>query len=966
MSALPSATGSKAISASQPDALMSLPTITDIFAALTRKFGLSPRESQVRLAQRVRDAISSGGVCCVEAPTGTGKTLGYLAGAIDAYVHAGTPVPVVVATATVGLQEQILRDDIPRLAAVGAIDPRRVAVAKGRGRYFCPRTAALLEDRKMQDSQLDMLDTEKPVAEAGVPIALDMLKAWRSKAWDGDRDTWNGAIPGCWEASCGANSETCVNRACEHFDNCPYMASRARLATAQLIIANQDMVLADLAQRADEQVGTALPPKRYALVVDEAHNLPDKAVSTRQARAMLSDTDWLRKLETYGDLCLNNTIVSAALKRADGVTVDAFGADTAHLFGGMATLAAELDTLPFQASGLHSWGLAAPAQALLSDVSDLTGRALALLRALKVTAKAFADMAEESAGSDKGFAIRMLTQTYQYQRRAKELYDGLYLFCTGDKLVRWASRSRDGRLSLHTQPLEGQTVLNELLWSAEMPVAMVSATLQINGSFKRFSDKSGLPGRAVTEILPPVFDYSRGFFHQPSMTYEPGEPGYEAELADKIERLFNKNVAPGVLTLFTSREVMRRVMRSVSPEVGRHVLVQDHRPLPELIAQHKERIDRGERSMLVGLQSMAEGLDLPGKYCGHVIMTRLPFNVPGDPVEEARRASMGPAWFNDAYLADMLTMLIQSCGRLIRRESDHGVISVLDKRLAAKRYAKQAVDALPGFTRGTRIDDYFKMARERGFDLLHGVVRKVGAVVTQVTAKLSVVTTTATPPRAEQAALPTQAHAAALKESVDTSYPEQALRRLTSGPATTHGAVSCTTETLAAGLNEVLPVMPGPFADHETPYLGDENTPPCLPAGTPAMVWAERQLPQAVMLGLRMRNLAWDASAQEWLQVLRLRPDLVQYAEVLRAHRQGLADPRCSVLSSVQCEQQLERGLNSLDYPGESELFAALAQMEAEVVNILSGPHVVPRRDMLIELTQAARAVARALVIVPF
>lgn len=967
MSALPRATGSKVVSASQPEALMSLPTVADIFAAMTRKFGLSPRQSQIRLAERVRDAIATGGVCCVEAPTGTGKTLGYLAGAIDAYAHSGNPVPVVVATATVGLQEQILRDDIPRLAAVGALDPRKVAVAKGRGRYFCPRTAMLLEDRKMQDNQLDMLDTEKPVAEAGVPIALDMLKAWRSREWDGDRDNWNGQIPGCWEASCGANSETCVNRACEFFENCPYMASRAKLATAQLIIANQDMVLADLAQRADEQVGTALPPKRYALVVDEAHNFPDKAVSTRQARATLSDTEWLRKLEAYGDLCLNNSVVSAALRRAEGVTPEAFGEETALLFGGMSTLAAELESLPFQSSGVHSWGLSAPAKNLLHDVSDLCGRALGLVKALKVTAKAFADLAEESAGSDKGFAIRMLTQTYQYQRRAKELHQGLYLFCAEDKLVRWASRTRDGRLSLHTQPLEGQAVLNELLWNSDIAVAMTSATLQIAGSFKRFADKSGLPARAITEALPPVFDYSRGYFHQPSMSHEPGEPGYETELVDKIERLWNKNVAPGVLTLFTSREVMRRVMRSVSADVGRHVLMQDHRPLPELIAQHKERIDRGERSMLVGLQSMAEGLDLPGKYCGHVIMTRLPFAVPGDPVEEARREAMGPTWFNDAYLADMLIMLIQSCGRLIRRESDHGVISLLDKRMSGKRYAKQAVDALPEFSRGTRIDDYFRMASERGFDLLHGVARKVSAVVTQVTAKLTVVTPVSAPPRDTTSdATPVMSSGGTPKAVADTSYPEQSLRRLTSGPATTHGPVPCTTDTLADALDEVVPTIRGPFADHETPYLGTDDTPPCLPPGTPSMVWAERQMPQAVMLGLRLRNLEWDSSAPEWLQVFRLRPDLLQYAEVLRAHREGRDDKRCSVLSDTQCEQQLERGLNSLDYPGETALFEALAQLEAEVAGILSGSHVVPRKDMLVEMTQVARAVARALVIVPF
>src|SRR5690606_9180706 len=138
--------------------LSAFPTHTTIFKAMAEKFGLSSRESQLKLAAQVKATLEGGGVCCIEAPTGTGKTLGYLAGALDAqYCTAnpadpGKPMPIVVATATVGLQEQIMNHDIPRLGAVGAVDPRKVVVAKGRGRYFCPRTTALLEDKKNQDT----------------------------------------------------------------------------------------------------------------------------------------------------------------------------------------------------------------------------------------------------------------------------------------------------------------------------------------------------------------------------------------------------------------------------------------------------------------------------------------------------------------------------------------------------------------------------------------------------------------------------------------------------------------------------------------------------------------------------------------------------------------------------------------------------------------------------------------------
>lgn len=937
-----------------PAALMALPTLTSIFSAMTDRFGLSPRASQLKLAAYVRDAVATGGICCIEAPTGTGKTLGYLAGALDAQAHSGKPVPVVVATATVGLQEQIIRHDIPRLAAVGAVDPRKVAVAKGRGRYFCPRTAALLEDKKMQDGQFDMFQEDKHVADGGVQIALDMLKAWRAGEWDGDRDNWDGVIPSCWESSCGASSETCVNRACEHFDKCPYMASRHKLGTAQVIVANHDIVLADLAQRAEEQTTTALPPKSYALIFDEAHNLPEKAVATKRASARLSDTDWLRKLEAYGEATLATARIAKALTRSTEFTPDVFSAGSALLANNLEGLAASLgENLKFSASGTSNWGLGNPDSALLERVIELSAQAFQVLQALKASAKAYADYAEEAAGAEKAFAVRMLAQTYKYQRQAKELHEGLALFCARERLVRWAYRTRDGRLMLNTQPLEGQDVLNNLLWRAEMPVALVSATLQIAGSFERFRDKSGLPAHAITDALPPVFDYTRGFLHLPDMQFEPGLPGYEAEIRDKLEKLYRANVAPGMLVLFTSREVMRRVAHELPSDMGSIALVQDNRPIPELVAQHKARIDSGERSLLMGLDSMAEGLDLPGKYCGHVVITRLPFAVPGDPVEEARRDFMGKNWFEHAYLADMLTMLIQAAGRLIRREDDHGVITIMDKRLMTKRYCKTAMAALPAFTQGHKLSGYKKMAEERGFDLSHGTKPKAE----KQHPKLSVVQGGA--PSAPKVVAKPVASAQAPSAVKVVEDPLANLRRYAQQPTPTQPAMFCSVEMLRAMVVRLMPFTPGPFAEHEVPYFAESKAHPCLRPGTPATVFAERQMPEATMLAIRLRNLPWDAAAPAWMQVLGLRPDLFQFADVLRSHTQLINDERCAFLSRETCVQQLERGLIGLGDPSVEMLCQAVTQIEAEVMAIFSNPFILPSRDFMLDMPTAAQSLAR-------
>ncbi|GBG14404.1 ATP-dependent DNA helicase DinG [Novimethylophilus kurashikiensis] len=928
---------------------MPLPTVAKIFHALQGVHGLSPRSSQLRLAEIVRSTLATGGICCVEAPTGTGKTLGYLAGALDQYAHAGEQFPVVVATATVGLQEQIIRDDIPRLAAIGAIDPNRVAIAKGRGRYFCPRNAQALEDKKMQDGQEDMFQPDKHVSDGGTVIALDMLKSWREKSWDGDQDTWEGELPKCWASSCAASSDTCVNRACEYFSNCPYMESRARLGKAQLIIANHDMVLADLAQRAEEQTTTALPPKKYALIFDEAHNLPEKAVNTKRATANISDTDWLRELESYSDRIYSLPTTAKAMKKGTEFPADIFTVGAATLLADMERWVKHItDSVKFSLSGDYSWGLKEPETDLLGGVRIMSGQAFSLLAALKTMSKVLADTAEEAVGHEKTFAVRMLGETHKYHRKAKELHNGLMLFFTGERLVRWVTRTKSNSLSLHTQPLEGREVLDQLLWPLEFPVAMVSATLQIAGSFDRFKNKCGLPGHAITEALPPVFDYSRGVLHQPKMDLMPGEEGFESELVEKIPRLYRANVAPGMLILFTSRESMRRVVRALPSEVRERCLTPDHMAIPELVALHKSRINNGERSILVGLDTMAEGLDLPGMYCGHVVITRLPFAVPGDPVEEARREYLGAAWFEQAYLADMLTSLIQATGRLIRRESDHGVITVLDKRLHGKKYSTTAISALPAFTKAASLQTYHDMVEARKLDKTHGQAAYLAAK--QAAEK---------PVQHEKPApvlkLVSDQPAAAITPApvVQDVDPLKALIELAQQPSemgwpVNDDSYSSVYDLIAA----IMPPVKGPFADHDPAYLACDK--PALGLDVPAHVWVDRMMPEAIVLGLLFSNQPFNTAALPWKQVLRLRPDVLQFAEILRSHLDGREDSRKALVSEEACVKHLKKSIVRLGDMNTEVLLAELEAIEAEAWDILSAGYKLPRKDLLNAMPDAA------------
>lgn len=209
----------------------------------------------------------------------------------------------------------------------------------------------------------------------------------------------------------------------------------------------------------------------------------------------------------------------------------------------------------------------------------------------------------------------------------------------------------------------------------------------------------------MLQALPTVFDYSRGYIHRPYVECAPGTPGYDEELHNNLERLFKQSPAKGFLVLFTSQTSMDAAVRSFSPSLREAALVQGTAPIADLVKHHKQVIDEGHRSVLVGLASMAEGLDLPGSYCEHVVVTRLPFAVPTHPVEEARKAVLGSKWFDVGYVSDMITKLIQAAGRLIRRESDWGIVTILDNRLS-KKYGMKVISALPAFLRGTKLADF--------------------------------------------------------------------------------------------------------------------------------------------------------------------------------------------------------------------------------------------------------------------
>jgi ATP-dependent DNA helicase DinG len=245
-----------------------------------------------------------------------------------------------------------------------------------------------------------------------------------------------------------------------------------------------------------------------------------------------------------------------------------------------------------------------------------------------------------------------------------------------------------------------------VLWQSERAVPiLVSATLRTFGNFDRFRSRSGLPDFALTHAVDPIFDYGKSNLviatHMKHTPKYAERAAFEQEVSEKLPLYIREGMS--TLVLFPSIRLMRKVLPFLKTRFGEAVLAQGMMALSKLLQTHRENSDAHKTSILCGLATMAEGLDLPGHYCGHVVILALPFAVPTSPVERELQEAMGKAYFYERALPDSQTHLVQMVGRLIRRESDRGRITVMDKRLWDTAWGRKMLDALPPFLKRAEI-----------------------------------------------------------------------------------------------------------------------------------------------------------------------------------------------------------------------------------------------------------------------
>lgn len=649
-------------------------------------------------------------VCVLEAGTGTGKTLAYLLAALPVAKARGKRL--VVATATVALQEQVLHQDLPALKAHSGLD-FGYALAKGRGRYVCVARLDQTLEGVEENPTLSLFERE---LESGgddfQALAKSLGEAYGNGRWEGDRDSWPEAIDDAHWRRLTVDHRQCTNRRCGHFGACAFFRARRDLEQADIIVANHDLVLADLSLGG----GVVLPdPGDCIHVFDEAHHLPDKAINHFTHRfAVGAALAWLRTLKKSLTELNQALAVQPTLARLLATLPQAIEALEPRL--------GEAFALGHQLAGRPE-GLADGEEARQhrfemgrapEPLRELAGALLVIFAELSRTLESMADILRESldpekhTGLPKEQAEAWLPLLALLHGRALEAHALWQAFSEADPegeppRARWLTLERfgaDPELTFSASPVSAAHTLAKTLWGATFGAVVTSATLTALGRFERLQERAGLANRYRYQRLPSPFDYSRAVLSVPREAVDPADrEGHERAIVDFVKALGEKEA---VLALFSSRAQLRAVEKALPRGLSRRVLAQDRLPKRELITRHRARVDAGEGSIIFGLASFAEGIDLPGEYLTHVVITRLPFAVPDDPVgatlaEWIERQGGNP--FMRISVPDASIKLVQACGRLIRKEADVGRITLLDRRVLTRRYGRALLDALPPFVR---------------------------------------------------------------------------------------------------------------------------------------------------------------------------------------------------------------------------------------------------------------------------
>jgi ATP-dependent DNA helicase DinG len=667
--------------------------------------GYEPRDGQRLMAEAVASIIDNGGTLLAEAGTGTGKTLAYLVPAILSGRR------VLVSTGTKNLQEQIFFKDLPLLKQ--ALDTTFTAtLMKGRGNYLCLHRWELFKESESFGSfggfgsfqgfgsfgSFSFDESPKERREASErrersehsgrserSVFIPIIDAWLRRTETGDRAELRELpenVP-LWK-HIAAEADTCLGTECPHYDNCFVTRLRRQAAESDVVIVNHHLLCADASVR-HSAYGEVIPTCS-TLVVDEAHQLED--VATQYFGCSVSAfrvDDLVRDVERLAPFVAQGEHIAR--------TVAAVAHGARLFFSGLA-----LDRSLTASVGMDT-RLRYTAESLADHVEE--GMALAealeeLAAALAVAAPPEPNEDDATPTSDAGNAVDALEAL---QRRSAELSRDLrFLLKAADAdfvyYVEARQRGRDwSRLFLRASPIDVSRIVQEALFDRMRAAVLTSATVAVEGSFEYVKGRLGI--RHAEELrVTSEFDYtSQALLYLPRRVPSPKAPSFAEAAARQVVEIVKRSRGRAFI-LFTSYNVLRTVQRLVEMALPFPILVQGSAPRTELL----ERFRTTPNAVLLATSSFWQGVDVAGEALSCVVIDKLPFASPADPVTAARIEAInarGGDAFVDYQVPLAILTLKQGLGRLIRHRSDRGVLAVLDPRLRTMGYGRRFLASLP-------------------------------------------------------------------------------------------------------------------------------------------------------------------------------------------------------------------------------------------------------------------------------
>ena len=624
-------------------------TLLDEAVAAT---GGQNRAGQRTMAAHVAQALELQRHLLVQAGTGTGKSLGYL---VPALARVGeSDQPIVVATATLALQAQIVNRDIPRL--LQALEPcpesqAQVALLKGRNNYLCLHK---LEGGYPEDEPDALFDMPSSTSRVGEEVVR--LREWADRTETGDRDELKPGVSDRAWAQVSVSAAECLGRRCPLVEECFSEMARSRAAEADIVITNHAL----LAINAFE--GMKVLPEHETVIIDEAHELVDRVTGA-----------------------VSGSLTVAMVRRAARSVKKHSKADSGALEMAAGTLEAAFEGL---AEGL---------------LKGLDGRLLTAISAVNDAARtALSDTKPDGQDVDAGLQMA--------RSRVSEVHDmsNRILEASGEQDVLWISRQggwENGRYvaasdtdpaTLNIAPLSVGLQLRDGLF-ADRTVILTSATLTVGDSFDVAAGALGLLGEGAprwTSIdVGSPFDYRKqGIMYVAGDLKPPGFGVHEGQL-ERLRELCEASEG-GALGLFSSKRAAERAAEYMREHSDLNILLQGESSLKALVEEFSEDVD----SCLFGTMSLWQGVDVPGDSCRLVVMDRIPFPRPDDPIAQARTEAVNRHRGNGFMAVSAhhaAIRMAQGAGRLIRSVSDRGVVAVLDSRVATKRYGGFLMKAMP-------------------------------------------------------------------------------------------------------------------------------------------------------------------------------------------------------------------------------------------------------------------------------